>query len=83
MKEVTISSEEYRDLLENKIKMDLIKEHEKAQMIRHIRDDYNWYNIDSEFINSIFHFDEKYEEMKKVMLDNSVEVSEDTEDEDI
>lgn len=79
MKEITISSEEYRDLLENKIKMDLIKEHEKAQMIRRIMDNYDWYNIDSEFINSIFHFDEKYEEMKKVMLENSVEVSEDTE----
>ena len=77
MKEVTISSEEYRDLLENKIKIDLIKDHERSQMIRHIKDDYTWYNIDCEFINSIFHFDEKYDEMKKVMLENSEETNED------
>ena len=77
MKEVTISSEEYRDLLENKIKIDLIMEHEKANMIHHIKNEWAWYNIDSEFINTIFHFNDIYEEMKKVMLENSEETNED------
>lgn len=67
MKEITITSEEYKDLMTAKIIFDMIRNHEERIIRSRVDNDnvYDYYNIDAEYIDSIFGFTETYQRLKK------------------